>query len=93
LYDKYTPSGLLAIPEQATQEMQTLRQALSLPDGRFPCRRTWERWLDSIPDTLPAQISCFGCFLLELLGLWAKAACAAAIDSTVLIARGGVGRE
>ena len=28
--------------------------------------------------------------MLELLGLWVKAACAAAIDSTVLIARGGV---
>ena len=86
----HTPSGLLAILVQATQEMQVLRHALSLPDGRFPCRRTWERRLAAMPDTLPAQIACFGCFLLEVLGLWVKAACAAAIDSTVLSARGGV---
>lgn len=86
----YSPSGLLAILAQPTQEMQALRQELSLPNGRFPCRRTWERRLASIPDSLPSQISWVGCFLLELLGLWTKAARAAAIDSTVLIARGGV---
>jgi hypothetical protein len=86
----HTPSGFLAILGQATSEMQVLRQALSLPDGRFPCRRTWERRLAAIPDSLPAQIACLGSFLLELLGLWAKSACAAAIDSTVLRACGGV---
>lgn len=86
----HTPSGLLAILAQPTGEMQVLQQKLSLPDGRFACRRTWERRLAIIPDTLPTQIACLGCFLLELLGLWAKHACAAAIDSTVLIARGGV---
>jgi hypothetical protein len=46
--------------------------------------------LVAIPDTLPRQIACLGNFLLNLLGLWAKVACAAAIDSTVLRARGGV---
>jgi len=46
--------------------------------------------LAAIPATLPSQIAFLGCFLLELLGLWVKHACAAAIDSTVLIARGGV---
>jgi len=86
----HTPFGLLAILGQATAEMQTLRQKLSLPDGRFPCRRTWERRLAAIPNTLPSQIACLGCFLLELLGVWAKTACAAAIDSTVMAARGGV---
>ena len=86
----HTPSGFLAILGQTTPDMQVLRQALSLPDGRFPCRRTWERRLAAIPDSLPAQIACLGCFLLEVLDLWAKAACAAAIDSTVLRARGGV---
>jgi len=86
----HTPSGLLAILAQATQEMQVLRQELSLADGRFACRRAWERRLAAIPDTLPTQIACLGCFLLELLSLWTKAACAAAMDSTVLIARGGV---
>ncbi len=86
----HTPSGLLAILAQKTAEMQVLRQTLSLTDGRFACRRTWERRLAAIPETLPAQIACLGCFLLELLGLWSKSACAAAIDSTVLTARGGV---
>ena len=86
----HTPSGLLAILGQTIPEMQVLRQELSLPDGRFPCRRTWERRLATIPASLPAQIACLGGFLLEVLGLWAKAACAAAIDSTVLRARGGV---
>jgi hypothetical protein len=85
-----TPSGLLAILAQPTAEMQVLQQALSLPDGRFACRRTWERRLAAIPGKLPAQIACLGYYLLELLGLWAKNACAAAIDSTVIIARGGV---
>ena len=86
----HTPCGLLAILEQPTAEMQRLRKELSLPDGRFACRRTWKRRLDAIPESLPAQIACLGCFLLHLLGVWAKSACAAAIDSTVLIARGGV---
>ena len=86
----HTPSGLLAILAQATQEMKKLREKLSLADGRFPCRRTWERRLAAIPDTLPRQIACLGNFLLNLLGLWTEAACAAAIDSTVLRARGGV---
>ena len=90
LQQVHTPSGLLAILAQPTAEMQRLRQELSLPNGRFACRRTWERCLASIPDTLPAQIAYLGCFLLTLLGVWVKNACAAAIDSTVLNARGGV---
>jgi hypothetical protein len=86
----HTPSGLLAILAQPSTEMQTLRQQLTLPNGRFACRRTWERRLASMPETLPAQIACLGGFLLVSLGLWVQATCAAAIDSTVLIARGGV---
>lgn len=86
----HTPSGLLAILNQPSAEMQALRQHLSLPGGKFACRRTWERRLSDIPDLLPAQIACLGHFVLEQLGSWAQAARAAAIDSTVLIARGGV---
>lgn len=86
----HTPSGLLAILAQPSAEMHALRQQLTLPSGRFACRRTWERRLTAIPDALPAQIACLGCFLLERLALWAQAACAAAIDSTVLTACGGV---
>jgi hypothetical protein len=56
----HTPSGLLAILAQATQEMQILllRQKLSLADGRFPCRRTWERRPTSIPE-IPYQPKSF----------------------------------
>ncbi len=86
----HTPSGLLAILAQASAEMQALRQELTLPNGRFACRRTWERRLATIPESLPAQIACLGWFLLERLALWSQAACAVAIDSTVLTARGGV---
>jgi len=86
----HTPSGLLAILGQPSVEMQALRQQLTLPGGKFACRRTWERRLSDIPNLLPAQIACLGHFLLESLGLWLQAACAAAIDSTVLAARGGV---
>jgi hypothetical protein len=86
----HTPSGLLAILAQSTAEMQALRRHLSLPDGRFPCRRTWERRLAKIPQVLPAQIACIGRFLVMEIQVWIEAACAAAIDSTVLRACGGV---
>ncbi|MBI5953036.1 MAG: hypothetical protein HY865_15365 [Chloroflexi bacterium] len=36
----HTPSGLLAILAQPSAEMQALRQHLTLPNGRFACRRT-----------------------------------------------------
>ena len=65
-----------------------LRGLLSV-DGRFPSRRTWERRLPAIPTTLPGQIGCLGRALVALLQPWAGGR-AAAIDSTVLRARGGV---
>jgi hypothetical protein len=86
----HTPSGLLAILAQPTVEMQNLLRHLTLPDGRFPCRRTWERRLAAIPCTLPAQIACIGCYLVIEMQIWVQAASAAAIDSTVLRACGGV---
>src|SRR5262249_1761228 len=58
--------------------------------GRFPSRRTWERRLAAIPDTLPAQIGCLGRHLVALIQPWTDCARAAAIDSTVLRALGGV---
>jgi hypothetical protein len=38
----HTIHELLAVLAEPTAEMQTLRGLLS-HDGRFPCRRTWER--------------------------------------------------
>jgi hypothetical protein len=80
---------LLAVLEQPTPEMQRLR-ALLTEQGRYPTRRTWERRLQALPATLPAQIGCLGRYLVDLLRPWPAGSPAAAIDSTVLRARGGV---
>jgi Transposase DDE domain len=84
-----TVDGLLAILEQPTAEMQALRGRLTL-NGRFPSRRTWERRLNGLPAGLPARIACLGSYLVAHLQPWAACGRAAAIDSTVLQARGGV---
>jgi hypothetical protein len=81
---------LLAVLDQPTAEMGQLRARLVLPDGRFPARRTWERRLAALPETLPAQIGCLGRHLVALLRPWAHCGRAGAIDSTVLQAKGGV---
>lgn len=80
---------LLSVLEQPTSEMQQLRSLLTI-NGRYPKRRTWERRLKSLPETLPAQIGCFGRYLVELIQPWATCGRAVAIDSTVLRANGGV---
>jgi len=78
--------GVLAAP---SQEMQAVRAALT-EQGRLPCRRTFERRLAALPTTLPAQIGCLGRHLVALIDPWVDYARAAAIDSTVLRAKGGV---
>ena len=50
---------LLAVLDQPTAEMQQV-QALLREQGRYPSRRTFERRLTAIPETLPAQIACVG---------------------------------
>jgi Transposase DDE domain len=85
----HTVHNLLGVLAQPTPEMQTLRALLTV-DGRFPTRRTWERRLQAIPTTLPAQIGCLGRALVAMIQPWASCGRAAAIDSTVLRARGGV---
>src|SRR5215212_7319865 len=80
---------LLAVLDQPTPEMQRLRALLS-EQGRYPTRRTWERRLRAMPDSLPAQIGCLGRYLVELLDPWAAESPLAAMDSTVLRALGGV---
>jgi hypothetical protein len=84
-----TAYELLSVLDQPTSEMQTLRLLLS-EDGRFPCRRTFERRLAALPRTLPAQVGCLGRFLAELLNPWQEHGRAAACDSTTLRAKGGV---
>jgi hypothetical protein len=80
---------LLTVLQEPTAEMQTLR-ALLMEEERYPTRRTWERRLKAIPDSLPAQIGCLGRYLVALIQPWATYGRAAAIDSTVLRAKGGV---
>lgn len=81
--------GLLAVLDQPTAEMQALR-AMLLVDGCYPSRRTWERRLKAMPESLPAQIGCLGRYLVALIQPWAEGGRAAALDSTVLRANGGV---
>jgi hypothetical protein len=80
---------LLAVLAEPTPEVAHLR-ALLTEDGRFPSRRTWERRLRAIPQTLPAQIGCLGRALAAVLLPWAGCGRAVAIDSTALRASGGV---
>ena len=80
---------LLAVLDQPTAEMLALR-ALLTEQGCFPSRRTWERRLKAIPETLPAQIGCLGRHLICLIQPWLISGRAVAIDSTILRARGGV---
>lgn len=80
---------LLAVLDQPTDEMRALRVLLT-EGGRYPARRTWERRLKALPDTLPAQIRCLGCHLVGSIQPWASQGRGVAIDSTVLRAHGGV---
>jgi hypothetical protein len=80
---------LLAVLAEPSGEMQTLR-ALLTEQGRYPTRRTWERRLQAMPATLPAQIGCLGRYLGALIQPWAVYGCAVAIDCTILLANGGV---
>jgi hypothetical protein len=80
---------LLAVLDQPTLDMQQLRAHLH-ERGRYPSRRTFERRLALIPETLPAQIACLGQYLLELMQPFERCGHAGAIDSTVLHANGGV---
>ena len=80
---------LLAVLEEPTSEMRMVRELLC-EEGRFPSRRTFQRRLKALPDSLPEQIGCLGRYLVEALNPWESRGRAVAIDSTVLQAKGGV---
>ena len=80
---------LLSVLNEPTYEMQQLRQLL-MEEGRYPTRRTWERRLKGLPESLPAQIGCLGRYLVALIVPWADCGRAVAVDSTVLRSKGGV---
>jgi hypothetical protein len=79
----------LAVLEEPTVEMHQVRRMLG-QGGRLPSRRTFERRLRALPETLPERIGLLGRRLVELLQPWSHSGRAVAIDSTVLRARGGV---
>jgi Transposase DDE domain len=83
-----TVHALLAVLEQP--DMTAVRGALTDEQGRFPARRTWERRLKALPTHLPAQIALLGEQARVRLDPWASGGRAVAIDSTPLVARGGV---
>ena len=80
---------LVTVLGQPTEEMESLRTLLT-EKGCYPSRRTWERRLKRLPQSLPAQIGCLGRHLVALIQPWATCGRAAAIDSTTLRAKGGV---
>jgi len=86
---KHLPKAhsLLAVLEEP--KMQPLRDLL-VESGRYPTRRTFERRLRAMPETLPAQIACLGRHLLVLIDPFQDCGRVAAIDSMVLAAKGGV---
>jgi hypothetical protein len=85
----YTATSLLNCLQQETALTQQLRELLT-QDGCFPTRRTWERRLETLPDTLPQQIGSLGRLLVEQLQPWQHCGRAVAVDSTPLRAKGGV---
>jgi plasmid stabilization system protein ParE len=80
---------LLAVLDEPTPEMRMVRELLR-EKGRFPARRTFERRLKALPQTLPEQICCLGRHLVEVLRPWESRGRAVALDSTTLRAKGGV---
>jgi hypothetical protein len=82
-------SELLAVLGESTSEMNAVRELL-FEHGRLPSRRTFERRLRALPETLPERIGLLGRHLVDLLEPWARTGRAVALDSTVLRARGGV---
>lgn len=85
----YTATSLLNFVEQETALTHQLRAVLT-QNGRFPARRTWERRLKALPDTLPQQIGILGRLLVEQFQPWQDCGRAVAVDSTPLRAKGGV---
>lgn len=85
----YTAYALLAFLGQDDPLPRQLRPLLS-EQGRFPSRRTWERRLAALPQSLPGLIGCIGRQLVALLRPWATAGRAVACDSTPLATGGGV---
>ncbi len=62
---------LLCVLEQPTAEMRPLRLLLTEND-KYLSRRTWERRLKGLTETLPGRIECLGAQLVGLIQPWAQ---------------------
>ena len=80
---------LLAVLEEDTPQMREVRRLL-FEGGCFPSRRTFQRRLKAVPDSLAEQIGCLGRHLVEVLRPWESRGRAVALDSTALRAKGAV---
>jgi hypothetical protein len=85
----YSAYALLRFLEQDDAVVIKLR-ALLVEQGRFPTRRTWERRLATLPDTLPGLIGYSGRYLVAMLKPWTQQGRAVSLDSTALATGGGV---
>lgn len=83
----HRPHEVFSVLSQPGAEMAELR-ALLFPNGKMPARRTFERRLKRLPESLPAQIACLGHHLVQLYRPWERCGRAVAADSTALRARG-----
>jgi len=85
----YSATSLLNFLDQDTTLTQQLRILLT-DKGHFPSRRTWERRLKALPETLPGLVASLGRYLVEVMQPWQNSGRAVAVDSTPLRAKGGV---
>ena len=85
----YSAYALLRFLEQDDPVPAQLRQLL-VEQGRFPSRRTWERRLARLPDTLPGLIGYSGRHRVVLLNPGRHQGRAVSLDSTALATGGGV---
>jgi hypothetical protein len=85
----YSAYALLSFLDQDDPVPQQLRPLL-MEQGWFPSRRTWERRLAQLPETLPGLIGYTGRQLVGLLTPWAHHGRAVSFDSTALQTAGGV---
>ena len=85
----YTAYALLAFLDQEDPLPQQLRPLLR-EQGRCPSRRTWERRLAALPQSVPGLSGCLGRHVVTQRRPWATQGRAVACDSTPLATGGGV---
>jgi hypothetical protein len=78
---------VFAVLSESNTEILLVRAVL-FQGGTMPSRRTFERRLERLPESLEEQITLLGAYLVDLFVPWRNSARAAAIDSTCMRASG-----